>query len=155
VIPKLVSAGVQVPESYVLRKFNIPAVEEGERVLQPAPSPFGGGALAAPAALAQDAGRPLQAGKGLRLQALTKALPIEDDTPAKLVDQLDKEMGKPMVAMMADIQAVVDQAVSLEALRDDLLALYGGMKPDALGKVMEAGFAVAALRGIAEVRGGT
>jgi phage gp29-like protein len=156
VIPKLVNAGVQVPESYVLRKFNIPAIEGDERVLEKsaAPSPFGGGlsAPAAPAALAQGAGRPLQAGKGLRLQALAKAEPIEDDTPAKLVEQLDKEMGKPMVAMMADIQAVVDRAVSLEALRDDLLALYGGMQPDALGKVMEAGFAVAALRGISEVK---
>jgi phage gp29-like protein len=153
VIPKLVGAGVQVPQSYVLRKFNIPAVEEGERVLQPvaAPSPFG--AVAPTAGDGQDAGQPLQARKGLRLQALA-AGPAPQDTPAKLVEQLDQEIGKPMLAMMANIQAVVDQATSLEGLRDDLLAHYGGMKPDALGKVMEAGFAVAALRGISEVKAG-
>jgi phage gp29-like protein len=152
VLPKLVNAGVNVPESYVLRKFNIPAHEEGERLLgkTAVPSPFGSSAGSSPGA--SDAGQPLQARKGLRLTALSGAVTM--DTPAKLVPQLDTEMVKPMAAMMADIQAVVDQAVSLEALRDDLLALYGGMKPHALGKVMEAGFAVAALRGMDEVQAG-
>ncbi len=151
VIPKLVNAGVQVPESYVLKKFNIPAPEGDERLLErsAAASPF-----ARPASSAGDTGQPLQARKGLRLQSLSKARPIEDDTPAHLVDRLDTEMAKPMAAMIEEIGAVVAQADSLEGLRDDLLALYGGMKPDALGKVMEAGFAVAALRGMDEVKAG-
>jgi phage gp29-like protein len=152
VLPKLVSMGVQVPQSYALRKFNIPERQGDERLLE---EPAVRAALASSSDVSAEPvqdGQALQSRRGLRLQALTRAKPIAEDVAANLMERMELEAEKPMALMMASIQAVVDQAESLESLRDDLLNLYVGMKPHDLGKVMEAGFAVAALRGLDAVQ---
>lgn len=162
VLEPLVRSGLQIPVNWVHSKFGIPKPEEGEEVLLPvaAPSPFGnsggGGSN-----LVANAGRPMQARKGLGAFAALSADDVArrvaasrragDDVGTELADRMETEAQRPMLAMMAQIEAVVEQAESLEALRDDLLALYGAMKPDQLTAALEMGFAAAKLRGMADV----
>ena len=160
VIEPLARGGVQIPVSWVHKKFGIPVPVDGEDVLQPvaAPAPFGQGGGDQPAA---NAGLPMQQRKGLAALAglsadatakrIALARRAGADVATGLADRLAVEAARPMQAMLAQIEAVVEQAESLEALQADLLALYGAMRPDQLTAALELGFAAAKLRGMAEV----
>jgi hypothetical protein len=58
------------------------------------------------------------------------------------------------MAMMDHIKAMVDQAESLEQLRDNLLAAYGGLEIETLTEIMAMGFAAAELAGRYDVDNG-
>lgn len=57
-------------------------------------------------------------------------------------------------AMLEQLRGIVNNAQSLEALRDDLLASFGDLPSDDLVRVMAAGFAVAEMAGMADVGDG-
>ena len=56
--------------------------------------------------------------------------------------------------MMDHVKNIVDQAQSLEQLRDELLAAYGGMEIAQLTEIMAMGFAAAELTGRFDVNEG-
>lgn len=68
-------------------------------------------------------------------------------------DQLASEAGASVKAMVDQIAAFAEQAESLEALRDRLLASYGELDSEKLTNVMAMGFAAAELSGRFDVEG--
>lgn len=62
-------------------------------------------------------------------------------------EQLSQEAGASVKAMVDQIAAFAEQAESLEALRDKLLASYGDLDSEKLTNVMAMGFAAAELSG--------
>lgn len=68
-------------------------------------------------------------------------------------EQLASEAGASVKAMLDQIAAFAEQAESLEALRDKLLASYGELDSEKLTNVMAMGFAAAELSGRFDVEG--
>lgn len=68
-------------------------------------------------------------------------------------EQLSQEAGASVKAMVDQIAAFAEQAESLEALRDKLLASYGDLDSEKLTNVMAMGFAAAELSGRFDVEG--
>ncbi len=69
----------------------------------------------------------------------------------QLANRLSIEAAPAWDAILQHVRRVVDRAVSLEALRDDLLASYADLPHDKLVAVMEFGFSAAALAGVSDV----
>jgi phage gp29-like protein len=79
---------------------------------------------------------------------VTAAQQIDPPHPADLItDQLAIEAAPAWQAIMDRIRELVQQAKSLDELRDALLADYNNLPADDLVRVMQAAFAVAALAG--------
>lgn len=121
-LPKLVEGGLQIPVEWAQKKLNIPMPKDGEPVLKfiKAPVP------------------PV----GLRA-ALKAGLPIDRNPATTLAANLQDAAADPLRAWIDQIRTIADQAESLEALRDTLLASYGDLDPAALAAVMQMGFAAA------------
>jgi phage gp29-like protein len=68
-------------------------------------------------------------------------------------NQLTREAGKSLKAMVDQIAAFAEKSDSLEALRDTLLASFGDLDTSDLTKVMALGFAAAELSGRFDVEG--
>ncbi|WP_157662644.1 DUF935 domain-containing protein [Sulfuriferula sp. AH1] len=77
--------------------------------------------------------------------------PFTDDL---LANRLAVESAKPWTDTLVKIKSIVDSAASLEDLRDALIGAFGNLPQDELVKVMQAGFAVADLVGMADVADG-
>lgn len=78
-----------------------------------------------------------------------------DLTPATaLSDRLATEAAPPLVELLDQIRALVEQAESLAALRDALLAAYGHLPSQKLAEVMTLAFAAADLAGRDDVASG-
>lgn len=133
-IPQLAAAGVPIPVDWVRQRLGIPAPLEGEAVV-------GAGTTAqAQAALrvAQNAGTADAAW----------ASADDDPTPVSwMTQQMADEAAPAWGEIMDRIKALVDEADSLEALRDALLAAFGDMPSEPLTEVMAMGFAAANLAG--------
>ncbi|MBK7352673.1 MAG: DUF935 family protein [Nitrosomonas sp.] len=71
-----------------------------------------------------------------------------------MTDRLDDETTSHWMGMMDCVKNIVDQAQSLEQLRDELLAAYGGMEIAQLTEIMAMGFAAAELTGRFDVTEG-
>lgn len=74
------------------------------------------------------------------------------DPMAPLTDQLSTAAAPTWTAMLDQIQAEVDRAPDLATLQTRLTALYGGLDTADLVKLMSAAFALAELKGMAEVQ---
>lgn len=71
-----------------------------------------------------------------------------------MTDRLDDETTSHWMGMMDHVKNIVDQAQSLQQLRDELLAAYGGMEIAQLTEIMAMGFAAAELTGRFDVNEG-
>ena len=69
-----------------------------------------------------------------------------------LVDQLAVATDSPMGELIASIGDMVAAARDLPSLQRALLASYGNLDTDRLAEIMAAAFALAELKGMAEVR---
>jgi phage gp29-like protein len=69
-----------------------------------------------------------------------------------LASQLSIEAAPHWNTLLDRIRVIGNNAKSLESLKDDLIANFGELPSDDLAKVMAAGFAVAELQGIADVK---
>jgi phage gp29-like protein len=127
-LPALVQLGVRVPRQWAQERLAIPEPEDGEDVLG---SP--------PAAPATPTPAPGQA-------AATAQQP-----PATVADQLDNAMQPSTDAWIERIRALVDNADSLQAIRDGLDALLPDMSLEQYAKAMAQALAAAALRGRYEI----
>ena len=134
-LPGLVSAGMQVPLSYVHEKLGIPEPENGEPVLTLVTTPE-------PVETEQTA-----------LKAVSKK-PEPQDTIDIQTDQLAQDSAKALKKWTDQIQIKVNNANSLEALRDDLLSSYGDLSTDTLAQAMTMAFASAELSGRFDVNEG-
>jgi len=93
-----------------------------------------------------------QAGRGAASE-VRGSEPAGTQHPAdSLADRIELDAA-PMLADWLDrIRALVEQAQSLQELRDALLAAYGDLPSDELARVMQAAFAVADLAGRFDAR---
>lgn len=121
-LPKLAGSGLQIPVEWAQKKLNIPLPKDGEAVMTFSRAP------APPAALRA---------------ALSAQRTIERNPAETLAGNLQDAASDPLRAWLDQIRAMVDQAESLEALRDMLLASYGDLDPAALAAVMQMGFSAA------------
>jgi len=142
-LPKLVGIGMRIPSEWAHQRAGIPLAEEGAAILQIPPTPplTKGGSVAGeiPAASA----------------ALKGGLPETIDNPtATLEDGLVAATASHWDTMLATVKQRVDAAESLTTLQQALTAEYGNLSSDELVRVMAAGFALAELKGMADVSDG-
>jgi len=138
-LPKLAAAGARIPVSYVNKKLKIPEPEEGEAILTAGPQSL-------PAEPAQQAAASLAALAG---EQNKPAQPDDiDNTPVDAqTELLSAAAGASIKGWVDAIGSKVEQAGSLEALRDELLSSYGTMDSNELVKIMQLAFAAAELSG--------
>lgn len=138
-VVKLSQAGLPIPQAWVRERFGIPEAIEGEAVLV---AKVGAGDTAPEAATALQTARP--AGSA---QAQGPAQDIAAQAPELLADRLEIEAEPAWGEIMDTIKKLVEEADSLEALRDALLSAFGDLPTDRLAEVMAMGFAAADLAG--------
>ncbi len=146
-LPKLAQGGAQIPVNWVHEKLRIPQATDGEAIFgaPPAagePSPNPGTPPGAPAATAKPA-------------ALRAADPlIVEDTADKMAPALADPADAQVAVWLADINAMLDAADSLEQFREQLLTRYKSLPAEELVTVMATALSAINLRGRAEVLGG-
>lgn len=92
------------------------------------------------------------AGDGGGIAALVGAVASSPEIPPPaLAARLAIEAEKPWRAILSHVEKLVADAQTLEELQAQLLAAYGDLAIDDLRRVMESGFAVARLAGMAEI----
>jgi len=124
-LPKLIDRGVRVPRQWAQERLGIPEPEQGEEVL-------GGPAPALPFR-AQQRGR--------------IALRASPAVPDAALARIDADLQPITGDWIGAIAALVDQAGSLEELRDGLEQLLPGMTTDAYAQAMGEALAAASLAG--------
>ena len=134
-VAKLAAAGVAIPQSWVRERFGIPDPAEGEDTI---------GGQTAPAGEV--------AAQSRAVHALHATPDAAKDTPELQADRLESEAAPAWEEIMDAIRRLVEEAESLEQLRDALLAAYGDLPVERLAEVMAMGFAAADLAGRYEVR---
>lgn len=149
-LPKLADAGVKIPLRYVNLKLKIPEPEDGEDIMQ---------AKAQPQVAPNNSQPPSpQAATSLAYPPLQKeggGIPDSDPTPVDAeTDQLAAAAGPSIKNWVETIRTKVDNADSLETLRDDLINSYADLEADELTKVMALAFATADLSGRYDVNEG-
>lgn len=78
---------------------------------------------------------------------------IDPTSSDSQTDQMASEAGSAVKSLVDQVAAFAEQAESLQALRDKLLASYGDLDGKALANVMALGFAAAELSGRFDVEG--
>ncbi len=126
-LPKLAQAGLKIPARWVREKLKIPAPEEGEEIME-AQSPFAAMKTAAAA-----------------------ARPVARDAQALQLARLEQEAQAPIDDMVAVIRRKVEEAESLEELRDSLLDVWPDMDGGQLAEAMAQALAAAAMAGRYEI----
>jgi phage gp29-like protein len=170
-LPKLVEMGMKIPARYAHAKLKIPEPEGDEEILTvaaPAAPPVPPADSKQPEALAALAANTntsnAKDGVASGIDAATSR-PGQGDKPAQptdkdpssvsdMTEQLAAEAGGSLKAMVDKISVIVDQAESLEALRDQLLDSYGELGTKELTSVMALAFAAADLAGRFDVSEG-
>ncbi|SIS88026.1 DUF935 domain-containing protein [Neptunomonas antarctica] len=140
-LPGLVSLGMRIPQAWAHEKLMIPQAEDGDPILAlacavPAPAP----ALESELEKEKDK-------KAANPKAKLAALKAQETTDVveAYVSQLQGMANKASSEMIEQIKSLVDNARSLEEIRDGLLAL--DMPPDALADAMNQALSAASLAG--------
>lgn len=138
-LPKL--AGIfRIPAPWARERLHIPEPADGEEVLGVSQAPRDPGAP------------PVTPRVALAALVSNASAGSADPTPVTaLAARLQRESAGAWRAVLAHIESLVDSADSLEALQAALLAAYDGLPLDDLRAVMESGFMVARLAGMADV----
>jgi len=145
-MPNLVNAGVKIPVSWVREKLRIPEPEGDEEVLTAAQPANPGGN--------ENGFVTKTAGTGIAAATVTKA-DTQDNDPTSIDSQVDilanhsAAAGK---AILDKVRELVDNAESLEQLRDDLMTAYGHLDSSELVNIMELAFIAADLSGRYDAR---
>lgn len=136
-LPKL-SAVMQIPVSWAYEKLGIPAPEDGEAVLKAAAPAEGGKGPSALAGLA-----------ALSAVPATVIDPTADESAA-----LSNAATAPWGQLLDGVTQLVDNATDLAALQSSLVAAYGALDTGELQRIMAAAYALAELKGMADVKDG-
>ncbi|EMC9263993.1 DUF935 domain-containing protein [Vibrio cholerae] len=129
-LPGLVGLGMKIPMQWVHEKTQIPQAKDGEAVLsvmRPTPP--------APENIASLSAQDIDA---------------EKDMPKTQSERLQKEAGGLMNLMTDRVRELVENASSLEQLREDILKLDGEIEFADLGNVLALAMAAAELAGLDE-----
>lgn len=142
-LPKLAAAGVKIPVAWAQEKLHIPAPDDGEEVLTGAAAP-----VAQPEPPLTKGGRgdlpPAKAAlKYTAVDARTKPPKTQD----ALTNALDEQARPAIADLIEQVRAMVENADSLEQLRDWLLDAYEGVDSTKLQQIMALGLATAQLAG--------
>jgi phage gp29-like protein len=130
-LPKLTGIGMKIPSTWAHDKLRIPQPDDGEAVL----------------------GAPTAEPKSPSVNRAALRAESEDQTHAdEQSARLSAEAEPAMDEWISGLRRLVDEAQSLEALRDAMLVAYGSLDSDRLAKVMALGFAAAELAGMSDVR---
>jgi phage gp29-like protein len=133
-LPKLAAVGAQIPVAWVSERLKFPMPKDGEAVL---------GVIPANAGI-----QPEPASKTAVNRAKLTATDPEDETPIDpLTDAMSTQAAPALENLIEQVRAMVNQADSLESLRDALLAGFGQLDSAELARVMALGFSVADLAG--------
>ena len=130
-LPNLVDVGVQIPVNWVNEKLLIPVPGTGEAVLMRAQLPV----------------NPQVTAAQTRIAAATAQADSVTPTPDIMTDQLAADASPVWETVLRMVRGKVDNADSLESLRDDLLAAFGELPTQELAAVMATAFAAAELAG--------
>lgn len=139
-LPPLVKMGMRIPRQWAQEKLGIPEPEADEDDLL----------MAAPAAAPSG---PVEQAAATARRAAAVAQPAQDgaDPPQRQADRLATEAGPHTDTWIEGIRQLVEQADSLEQIRDGLLALAPDMSLDDYTAAMQQALAAAALAGRYEV----
>lgn len=130
-LPKLVGVGMQIPQSWAHDRLRIPQPQQGDAVLSAAkPSVVG-----------------LRAALRGPITEPTAAAPTPGDVVDQQVSQFETAADAGISQMIDAIRQVVDEATSLEDLRDKLITAYPGMDSTSLAEVMTEALLAASLAG--------
>lgn len=142
-LPKLASAGAQIPVSYVQSKLKIPAPKDGEAILRGA----------APPPVPNDPSVPPTPKTAANRQQIAAPAP---DPAAALVPRMDSAAQPQIDAWLARIEKLLADNPTLtpDAVQVRLLELYGDLPTDQLVEIMAQGYAIAALAGMTDVADG-
>lgn len=136
-LQRLSKLGVEIPISFISARYGIPARMEGEPI------------LVAPAQI-DDLETEAHPAPPARVAA---ARAVTDDTPiTRQAERMTTETTPVWTEIMDRIKQIVDEAESLPALRDALLAAYSDLPTDRLTEVLAMGFAAADLAGRFDVQ---
>ncbi|MHB1183385.1 MAG: DUF935 domain-containing protein [Desulfobulbia bacterium] len=128
-LPVFVDMGAKIPTWWLHEKTRIPKAGKDEEVLQSSPATQQAASL-----------------KGLA--ALTAVLPGAVAHPADLIaDRLDTGAQPAIDAWLARIEAMLEQAESLEQFKEMLLAAYGDLPTGDLAVILAAGLTAAEAAG--------
>ena len=138
-LPKLVNIGLAIPSRWAARQLGIPEPQGDEPILgpltQPGTAPLGAALVACN-------------GSTAHLKGGDYSGAADDPTPVSaMVERLDTEAAPAWETMIDTIKAMVDEAKSLEQLRDQLLGAYGDLDAGKLADVMAMATAAAHLAG--------
>ena len=137
-LPKLVGIGMKIPERWAHERLGIPEPAQDDEVLKAgAPAPAPASAPSAPSATAQTAALSTQA--------------ANPDTVDQQVQRLAESASPEEDHLINQIKALVDQAQSLQDVRDGLMHLYPAMSPQQFTQAMQKALAAAVLAGRYEI----
>lgn len=141
--------GQPISQEHVSERFKIPLPKKGETVLAPpaaTPAGPGGGLAPISAKFRPQAGdhagsRVVIAGRG------ENAPGGEIDAADSIADGLGQDAVAASDALIAPLKRLVETAASMDALRDGIVDLYGGMDPADLGALIARGMLIAEASG--------
>ncbi|UQY32642.1 DUF935 domain-containing protein [Pseudomonas fulva] len=131
-LPGLVGLGFKIPRQWAQERLAIPEPDEGEEILQAA-------AAAAPKSEAPTA------------EVLPRAVATAQKPATTAADRLDDSLQPITGEWIEHIRAMVEQAQSLEQIRDGLAALLPDMSVEQYAEAMAQALASAALQGRYEI----
>ena len=138
-LPKLVNIGLAIPARWAARQLGIPEPQGDEPVLGPLAQP--GAAPMKAALVARNGGTAL-------LKGGDYSGAEDDPTPVSaMAERLDTEAAPAWETLIAAIMTMVDEAQSLQQLRDQLLGAFGDLDAGQLADVMAMAMAAAHLAG--------
>lgn len=130
-LPKLAGIGVKIPVAWAHEKLRIPEPGEDEAVL----------------------GAPTEPPLAVNHAALRAVTADAPDTADRMAAQLSAGAGKEIAGWLAQIEAMLESAESLEEFRARVLAAWPDLSQERLAAVMASAFAAAELAGMFEAQG--
>lgn len=159
-LPKLAAAGVQIPVKWVSEKLRIPLPQPGEAVLS-APQNSSPPQNAFSALSPPGARHPGMVGRVPSLMAFNESLmtpsnalragEITDLSVEALIEPISAGAEATLKSWVDRLRTMGDAADSMETLRDNYLNAFGHLDTKDLVVLMEYGFALSALKGLADV----
>jgi phage gp29-like protein len=157
-ITPLIDRGLEVEQATIQKRFGLPDVTKGAKLLQPQRA--GAMVTAPPASNSKIKGNPGEikrvkpfAGTSTALQA-EGALAGENQGVSPedmLTDQMQQDAAPALQAMLSRMEAMIQAATSLEELRAMISEGFDGIATDQLSQALAAGFLTAHLAGRADL----
>ena len=141
-----VDIGLPIGVAYFYETYGIPAPEVGEELVSPRQTSLFG-------APAEPGKKPPQFAETVPSPRAGEGRGEGADAADRIADRTASEAGPAADAIMAPLKRLVDQAESMDGLRDSIIDLYGEMDAADLGAVVARGMMMAEMSGRYEAKG--